>query len=73
MAVTECTYGDFFVFTSGGYHLERIHFDRDFWLQLELNLIICWEKYVIPEVLMKENEDVVVIPTEIPNLSAKSL
>ena len=51
MAVTRRSYADFFVFTTGGFHVERIMFDESFWLQIQTNLVYCWENYVIPELL----------------------
>ena len=51
MAVTKRNYCDFFVFTTEGYHLERIKFDNVCWTDMLHNLSLFWTKFVAPEIL----------------------
>ena len=51
MGVSGRRYCDFFVYTSSGYHLERIMFDDLFWQSLQSSLQRLWQSYVGPEVI----------------------
>ena len=51
MGVSGRRYCDFFVYTSSGYHLERIMFDDLFWQSLQSSLQRFWQSYVGPEVI----------------------
>ncbi len=51
MAVTDRTYGYFFVYTSHGNHLERIEYDAELWSQTKATLCSFWKSYVVPELL----------------------
>ena len=42
MGVSECSYTTIFIYTSTGYHLERIEFDKVFWESLITNLDWFW-------------------------------
>ena len=46
MGVSGCSYADFFIYTSTGYHLERIEFDKVFWESLMANLDWFWYSYL---------------------------
>ena len=51
LGVTERTYCDFFVYTSHGYYLERIKFDKIFWDEILDVLVKFWKKVIGPELL----------------------
>ena len=55
MAVTEREYGDFFVFTfNGGYYLERIVFNKNFWFEMLHELSLFWKSFILPELLLEK-------------------
>ena len=54
MGVSGRHYCDFFVYTSSGYHLERIVFDEQFWQSLLSTLQRFWQCYVGPEVISQK-------------------
>ncbi|XP_069104831.1 uncharacterized protein [Argopecten irradians] len=50
MAVTDCMWCDFVVWTPKGISVERIHFDNDFWnLQILPKLQSFFRKFIVPE------------------------
>ena len=51
LGVTARTYCDFFVYTSHGYFLERINFDKRFWDEILDVLVKFWKKVIGPELL----------------------
>ena len=51
MACSEVTYGDFFVYTSHGYHLQRVSFDEVMWADVCQQLEYFWLTYLAPETL----------------------
>ena len=46
MGVSGCSYPDLFIYTSTGYHLERIEVDKVFWESLMINLDWLWYPYL---------------------------
>ena len=66
-------YCDFFVYTSHGFHLERIVFDKVFWMQLLTKLRDFWQNYVRPELLLPEFGDVATLETEPSPASSSAL
>ena len=51
MGVLGVSYCDFFVYTTHGYHLERISFNLAIWEKLLENCSNFWTEYVAPELL----------------------
>lgn len=54
MGVSGLMYCDLFIYTSHGFHLERIMFDTDFWIELLRRLRNFWQQHVRPELLEPE-------------------
>ena len=51
MGVAKYKYCDLFVYTAYGYHHEVIHFDHEFWEEIESEIFNFWEGNVAPELL----------------------
>ena len=51
MGVCDCDYCDIFVYSSHGFHLERISFDSDFWKSVLLSITNFWKLYIAPELI----------------------
>ena len=54
MGVTKRKYCDFFVFTSVGYHLERIYFDQNLWEDMLTKLEWFWKTIICHELVFKQ-------------------
>ena len=54
MGVTGRGYCDFFVYTHHGFHLERILFDREHWINILENLKKFWYDHLAPELLLQK-------------------
>ena len=57
LAIVKAEYCDFFVYTSHGHHIERIHFDPSFWQNVSKNLTDFWLHYVAPELLTRNRDE----------------
>ena len=53
LALAKRNYAWFFVYTHHGYHLEKILFDENYWLDILQNLDTFWFKYFCPNLLSK--------------------
>ena len=53
MAVTNCSFCDFFVFTFQGYVTCRVNYNKHFWGEVIDSLIWFWKKFIAPELLFR--------------------
>lgn len=49
MAITGISWCDYFVFCRNDFHLERIYFDQDFWIQMKEKLDRFYFEYMLPK------------------------
>ena len=49
MGITERTFCDFVIWTSKGLHVQRIHFDQQFWINIANDLVNFHRHYLTPE------------------------
>jgi len=51
MAVSKRLWCDFFVYSEGGHHMERIQFNSSFWHVAEARISDCFYTYVVPSIV----------------------
>ena len=56
MAITDTKYCDFFIYTTRGYYLERVLFDRELWQKMFSDLSLFWRSNVAPFMLTQAKE-----------------
>ena len=53
MAVCNCSWCDFVVWTKGGLFVQRVMFDRDYWESAYLVLERCFRSVLLPELVLR--------------------
>ena len=53
MAIANCDYADFFVFSPHGFHVETIRFNEQLWSNISTNLTTFFLSFVIPELVTR--------------------
>ena len=68
MGITGKKYYDFFLFSFHGYFLQRIHFEKDFWIDMIVKFEKLWNKFVAEDTIYCEQKqlDLIKIPQPHP-------